>query len=203
MPRSIHSIGPIPQIDIGIDVYVDESKATKAKELIQLMPEIETNAYRKGTINFGRMLARYVRRCIMNNTPPPGVSWPAHSEAYLKKYDPKGFWYLSGQMLRSIKLREYNGNRFYFGPAPEEMAIIPVKRGESGSNGTSNLTLIQLARILELGSEAEYNREDKQDTHNDIPPRPLFRPSFKAVGGTERLKKYIISNLRREIKKAL
>jgi len=192
MPRSIHSIGIIPEIDVSLDVYLDEAKANNARELISRMPQIETNAYRKGTINFGRMLARYVRRCIMTNTPPPGVSWPPHSSDYLKKYDVKGFWYLSGQMLRSIRLREYNGERFYVGPDPGEAAIAPVNK--KGRSHPSHLTLIQLARILEGGSYT---------VHNDIPPRPLFRPSFKAVGGTERLKKYIIANLRREIKRAL
>lgn len=192
MPRSIHSIGIIPEVDLSLNVYLDENKVNQAKELIRRMPEIEIKAYRKGTINFGRMLSRYVRRCIMTNTPPPGVSWPPHSDSYLKKYDVKGFWYLSGQMLRSIRLREYNGERFYVGPDPGEAAIAPVNK--KGRSHPSHLTLIQLARILEGGSYT---------VHNDIPPRPLFRPSFKAVGGTERLKKYIIANLRREIRKAL
>lgn len=192
MPRSIHSIGIIPGVDISLDVYVDELKANKAKEFISMMPSIETNAYKKGTINFGRMLARYVRRCIMTNTPPDGVSWPPHSDDYLKKYDVKGFWYLSGQMLRSIGVREYSGNRVYVGPDQGESAIAPVNK--NGRSHPSSLTLIQLARILELGSYT---------VHNDIPARPLFTPSFKAVGGTERLKKYIIANLRREIKRAL
>ena len=201
MPRSIHSIGPIPGVDISLDVYVDEAKINQAKELISRMPEIETIAYRKGTVNFGKMLARYVRKCITTNTPPPGVSWPPHSDDYLRNYDVKGFWYLSGQMLRSIRVREYNGNRFYVGPDPGEAAIAPVNK--KGRSHSSSLTLIQLARMLELGSTAQYNEEGVQNTHNDIPARPLFRPSFKAVGGTERLKRYIIANLRREIQKAL
>ena len=192
MPRSIHAIGSPPKIDLGVDVYVYEAKVNQARELIARMPEIERLAYRKGTINFGKMLARYVRKCIITNTPPPGVSWPPHSEDYLKRYDVKGFWYLSGQMLKSIRVREYNGERFYVGPDPGEAAIAPVNK--KGRSHPSHLTLIQLAKILETGSYT---------VHNDIPPRPLFRPSFKAVGGAERLKKYIVANLRLEIKKAL
>lgn len=195
MPRSIFSIGVLPEISLEA-TYVNQENIQKVDKLIKSIPEIETNAYHKACTNFGRMLARYVRRCIMFNTPPEGVSWPPHSNDYLKKYDVKGFWYLSGQMLKSIRLRQYQGN-YYVGPEPNEKAIDPVNR--YGRSRPSKLTLVQLARILEGGTEGHSSSK----YHNDIPARPLFRPSFRAVGGTERLKKYLIANLRREVKKYL
>ena len=193
MPRSIHSIGVMPGITLDV-LYVDPAKIAKAERIIKEMPEIETRAFHKGCTNFGKMLATYVRRCIKTNTPPHGVSWPPHSEAYLKKYDVKGFWYLSGQMFRSIKLRNYQGG-YYVGPNPTEKAVDPVNK--YGRSRTSNLTLIQLARLLEVGTFAGAGSSLYT---NYIPARPLFRPSFKAVGGTERLKKYLIDNLRKQIK---
>jgi len=195
MPRSIFSIGILPEISLEA-TYVNQENIQRIDKLIKSIPEIEINAYHKACTNFGKMLARYVRRCIMFNTPPEGVSWPPHSNDYLKKYDVKGFWYLSGQMLKSIRLRQYQGN-YYVGPEPNEKAIDPVNR--YGRSRPSKLTLVQLARILEGGTEGHSSSK----YHNDIPARPLFRPSFRAVGGTERLKKYLIANLRREVKKYL
>ena len=193
MPRSIFSIGGMASSGITIEAaYINPEKVKQVQKLLETMPEIEMRAYNKGCTNFGRMLARYIKRCIMTNTPPPGVSWPAHSEDYLKNYDPKGFWYLSGQMLRSISVFQRSNGRYYVGPPPDEMAIAPVNR--KGRSHPSKLTLVQLARIQELGSYT---------VHNDIPPRPLFIPSFKAVGGAARLQKYIVANLRREIKKVI
>ena len=194
MPRSIFTIGVLPDVSIEA-AYVNPENIEKVSRLIKSMPEIETVAYQKACTNFGKMLAKYVRKCIMSNTPPDGVSWPPHSEDYLKKYDVKGFWYLSGQMLRSIKLRQYQGG-YYVGPNPNDKAVDPVNR--YGRSRTSKLTLVQLARLLELGTFAGAGSSRYT---NDIPARPLFRPSFKAVGGTERLKKYLIANLRREVKK--
>ena len=196
MPRSIFTIGILPDVSIEA-AYVHPENIEKVSRLIKAMPEIETVAYQKACTNFGKMLAKYVRRCIMSNTPPSGVSWPPHSEDYLKKYNVKGFWYLSGQMLRSIRLRQYQGG-YYVGPNPNEKARDPVNR--YGRSRTSKLTLVQLARLLEGGTFAGAGSSKYT---NDIPARPLFRPSFKAVGGTERLKKYLITNLRREVKKHL
>ena len=195
MPRSIFTIGHIPDISIEA-AYIHPENIEKVEKLIEAMPEIETVAYQKACTNFGKMLAKYVRKCIMSNTPPEGVQWKPHSDDYLKKYDVKGFWYLSGQMLQSIKLRQYQGG-YYVGPKPNEKAVDPVNK--YGRSRPSKLTLIQLALILEGGTEGRSNSK----FHNDIPPRPLFRPSFEAVGGTERLKKYLIANLRREVKKYL
>ena len=195
MPRSIFSIGALPGVSIE-GTYIHPENIEKVKRLIEAMPEIETRAYQKACTNFGKMLARYVRKYIMSNTPPSGVSWPPHSEDYLKKYNVQGFWYLSGQMLKSIRLRQYQGS-YYVGPNPGEKAADPVNI--YGRSRTSKLTLVQLARILEGGTGGHSNSK----FHNDIPARPLFRPSFKAVGGTERLKKYLIVNLRREVKKYL
>jgi len=195
MPRSIFTIGALPGVSIE-GAYIHPENIEKVRKLIAAMPEIETRAYQKACTNFGKMLAKYVRKCIMSNTPPEGVSWPPHSDDYLKKYNVQGFWYLSGQMLRSIRLRQYQGG-YYVGPNPGEKAVDPVNKYERSR--PSKLTLVQLARILEGGTEGHSNSK----FHNDIPARPLFRPSFKAVGGTERLKKYLISNLRREVKKYL
>lgn len=194
MPRSIFTIGVLPDVSIEA-AYTHPENIDKVQRLIQAMPEIERRAYEKACTNFGKMLARYVRRCIMFNTPPQGVSWPPHSEDYLKKYNVQGFWYLSGQMLRSIRLRNYQGG-YYVGPNPNEKAADPVNK--YGRSRTSKLTLVQLARLLEGGTFAGAG---SSLFTNDIPARPLFRPSFKAVGGTERLKKYLIANLRREVKK--
>lgn len=194
MPRSIFSIGPIPNVTVDM-LYTNPDKVVKAEKLIKAMPEIEMRAYHRACINFGRLLSRYVRACIRSNTPPSGVSWPPHSKQYLKHYNVKGFWQLSGQMLRSIRVRNYQ-NTYFVGPNPNEKARDPVNK--YGRSRESNLTLIQLARLLELGESSDGG--DSSLFHSAIPARPLFRPSFKAVGGTARLKKYLITNLRRELK---
>ena len=192
MPRSIYKSVTLPGVDI-VDVYVDQDKVEQAERLIKAMPSIEREAYNRACINFGNMLARYIRNCIKTSTPPKGVSWQPLSENYIKNYDVKGFWYLSGQMLRSIKLRYYQ-NGYYVGPNPGEKAADPKNR--RGKVRKSKLTLIQLANLLERGTFSGAGV-----VFNELPPRPLFRPSFNAVGGTDRLKKYLVSNLRREINK--
>ena len=66
MPRSIFSIGALPGVSIE-GAYIHPENIEKVKRLIEAMPEIETRAYQKACTNFGKMLAKYVRKCIMSN----------------------------------------------------------------------------------------------------------------------------------------
>lgn len=179
-------------------IYWSEEGADRARRLIEAMPEVEERAYNKAAMGFGKMLAKYIKKCIATSTPPPGTSWPPHSKYTTKRWGEHPLLNLSGQLVRSIGVhKRISRNSYFVGPPEREMAINHgMRKGKDG--GESTLTLMQLARIHEYGTEFAGRWGD-----NTIPPRPLWVPAFKAIGGTERIKNYIIYHLRREVKSAL
>lgn len=176
-----------------LQIYVNPKAQKKAEELIKACPEILIRAYEKGARRFAKLLVEEIRYCIMTGLPPAGsgVSWPPLSPKTLKTYKSLGFpqahlWYLTGQMYRRVGIFQTRGRNkeIKVGFPTGVRAFSPQK----GKNTQGRPTLTALAAVLEAGTDR-------------VPPRPLFAPAFKAVGGSRRVRKFILEELRKELNK--
>ena len=172
MPRFTTNIYfPVPQVKIMLEG--NWQKVTTAVSGIG--PAIQ-RGYDKAVSRYARKLLRIIKEAIQTGG-PPGSIWEPQAESTKRTYESHGWvvgqpYYRTGLFYRSIGMYEYKG-RTYIG-LPSN---IRTKEG---------LTLVQLARLLETGSEK-------------IPSRPLFMPSLQAVGGTTELKKQILKSIRQEL----
>jgi hypothetical protein len=123
---------------------------------------------------------------------PPGgrVSWPPLSEKTQKIYAKQGKgtgkpWYWLGQMYREVGIQDTQRYGRYVGFTPG----IKGKRMSRGRITEGTKTLTYIAKLLESG------------TMDWIPARPLFRPAFDEAGGTNKLTKYLIQEIRKECNK--
>lgn len=125
--------------------------------------------YDIGVKKFTNKLVRIIRKAIMSHQPPAGSGV---SWRPLKRNHPGGIYYLKGSFYRFIGIYKYRGKILVGMPA--------------GQKHYSGLTANQLAILLEYGSDK-------------IPARPLFRPSYKAAGGTRELRNILMREIRRSI----
>lgn len=171
--------------------YVDPNGLRKAKKLISALPHIERNAYAKGTDRFGALLVRIIKRAMKTGLPPGGrVSWAPLAEQTLKRYERTGRgtgkpWFWLGQMYREIGIQTHKSRGKYVGFKSNVKALtIKNKQVTEGK-----LTINRVANLLETG------------TMDFISARPLFRPAFDEAGGTNKLTRYIIQEIRKECNK--
>lgn len=168
----------------NLRIYSDPKQQAKAERLITRTPSILTEGYRKGTEKFGNQLLRMVRKCLNTGVPPRGVSWPPHSAATVKRYGEHTLLKLTGQYVRSITIVKMKNRTFVGLPIGVHKVTFTGK--------VSKKTLNQVAIILEYGSRDGY-----------VPPRPLWSPSYEAIGGKEVLKQAIVNELRKGIRKEI
>lgn len=171
--------------------YVDPNRLRKARKLISALPHIERNAYARGTDRFGAILVRIIKRAMKTGLPPGGrVSWAPLADKTLKKYKRTGRgtgkpWFWLGQMYREIGIHQAKRQGKYVGFKPGVKAL--TMKSKQITEG--RLTINRVANLLETG------------TMDFIPARPLFRPAFDEAGGTNKLTKYIIQEIRKECNK--
>lgn len=176
-----------------LQIYVTPQAQKKAEELIRRCPEIMRNAYEKGATRFAKILLAEIKHCLMTGMPPAGsgVSWKPLSPRTIKAYKSWKFpeahlWYLTGQMYRRISIIRTKSKlkEIKVGFPTGVRALSPQK----GKNTRGRPTLNALSSMLEAGT-------------NRVPPRPLFVPAYKAVGGQTRLRKFIVEELKKELRK--
>lgn len=174
-------------IPVGpLEIYVDKREQARAERLIAKTPSILTKGYAKGAEKFGNQLLRIVRRSLNTGVPPrgSGVSWPLHAPGTIKKYGDHTMLNLTGQYARSVTL--VKGKERIFVGLP-----IGIKK-ITYTGKTSRKTLNQIAIMLEYGSR-----------DGNLPPRPLWAPTFKTVGGKAVLQKEIRNEVRKEIRRII
>lgn len=170
----------------AIRIYANPTQERKARALIENFPQILTKGYKRGSTKFCDKVLTIIKQAIRSGMPPKGsgVSWPALSSKYVKRYGSHGIYLLTGQYLREIKLQvSKNGYKVYIG-FTRQLA----KRDKNDKN--KGLTLTQVANILEFGSST-----------GSIPPRPLWRPAYESAGGSKKLKKSIVREIQAEVRK--
>lgn len=170
----------------ALRIYVNPTQEKRARALIEMFPQILTKGYKRGSLKFAENLQKIIKRAMRTHKPPKGsgVSWPALSESTLRRWGEHGIYVLTEQYLRSIKLITSRDGKRVSVELPNQVA----KRSPKDRN--KGLTLNQVAKILELGT---------QDYH--IPARPLWRPSFDAAGGKEKLTKTIVREIQAEVRR--
>lgn len=162
---------PAPQVKIML-----EGNWQKVTTAVSGIGSAIQRGYDRAVSRYARNLLQIIKGAIQSGNPPNSV-WEPHSDSTMRTYKSHGWvvgqpYYRTGVFYRSLSLYEYRG-RTYVG--------LP-----SGIRTENGLTLVQLARLLESGSDK-------------IPARPLFAPSFQAAGGTTELRKQILKSIRQEL----
>jgi len=175
----------------NLHIYVDPAEQARAEKLLRETPKMLTAAFRDAAHRWGDQVVREAIKCINQDTPPKGVSWPPLSEKYVKSHGIDNHHYLqSGQYIDSIGIYETGlyslsgakvRDRIYVGLPPAVKKTRPT--GKDGK-----LTLQEVAKILESGTHDE-----------SIPPRPLWAPLYKRFGGQSSIKRYVINAIKRQI----
>lgn len=158
----------------------------RAEQVINNLPSRIQKAYDIATNKFANRLLKIVKTSIRSGTPPPngGVYWEPLAESTLRKYGDHPTYYLTGLYYRSVGLFKYK-SRTLIG--------LPINKKRASQGG---LTLNQLAKILEFGTGGKGGGRNT----GTIPPRPLWAPSLKSVGGREKLRAEILTEIRRQFK---
>lgn len=177
----------------SLQIYVDPVQQRRAMKLIEAMPEIMQRAYERGAQRFGKLVLQIVKKAMATGIPPKGAKWAPLSDKTLKAYKSWGYsgshpWFLIGQMWRQVNLftnKRYGTIYVGFKQGLRASHPNPATRANLGNR----YTLARLARMLETGDGTP------------APPRPLFSPAFKEAGGGARLNKFIVEELRKELKK--
>ncbi len=172
------TIPAIPEFEVKL-----EGDWIKASRVINGLPASIKKGYDSSALKISRAIMNIVKRAIKTGIPPSnsGVRWPALSPNTIRVHGQHNIYNLTGLYSRSIGMYTYK-NRTIVG--------LPINR----SLTDKNLTLNQLAIILEHGSKV-----NPDGGGGSIPPRPLWAPSYKSYGGPNKLKKVIISEIRKSI----
>lgn len=146
-----------------------------------LAPAIK-QGYDKGTMQFAKSLHRLVLKCVSTGTPPPGVHWEPKSP---KSRNPDNLYVVTGRYQRAISIWNKNG-RLYVGLGSKK---------QFASHSRRSITLLQLSQILANGTTGAGGGK----SGGTIPPRPLWNPAFKALGGKKGLLREILKGIRSEL----
>lgn len=175
-----------------IDIYVtDKSKLEQARRLVENSPKILIQAYEDAANRWGGKVIKEARKCIDRSSPPKGASWPPLSKKYAARWGGQ-IYFNWGQYYHSMGIHKEGAQlygttrtstRVYIGMPNQVM-----KRSPLGKN--SKLTLGKVASILENGSR-----------DGTIPPRPLWGPLYKAMGGKKSLERHIKEAIKRQLVK--
>ena len=167
-----------------LKIYVNPTQQAKATNLLKNIPHIFTSSYEEAAYKFGERLSRMAKKCLRQGMPPSGsgVSWPPHSESTIKQLGAHTLLYWSSQYYRSIAVRR-RGRNIYVGVPSSTIKTRP-------DNAKYRISLSNVAKVLEYG-----------DHSGRIPPRPLWAPLFKSVGGKEKFKSELIKVIRSKVRR--
>lgn len=167
----------LPQLP-GIELHIT-GNWEKVIDLTSNIGQSIQKGYDKSSSKFANLVINKVRSSIKSGRPPSGsgVYWPPLSPKYIKRVGDHKIYNLTGLYYRSIGIHKYRSR-----------TIIGLPYRNKPGNTRSSITLNQVAIILEYGSR-----------DGSIPPRPLWKPSLKSVGGLKRLKKEVMYGIRSQL----
>lgn len=163
-------------------IKLDERKAARVKVFLKDFPNEVELGYRIGAEEFARKLHRLVVRCLKTGTPPKGVSWPPHSPVTTKMLGAHPLLNLTGFYMRSITIINKGWSKGVIA-----VGLPAGLRRPSNIKGSSSMTMRKIAEINEYGG-------------GKVPPRPLWRPAYKQIGGNQALKKSVSKWVRKIIR---
>lgn len=152
----------------------------KVESLVSNLGPSMQSGYDKAVSKFSLNLLAIVKKSLTLGIPPVGggVTWQPLAPSTIERYGQHPIYNLTGLYSRSVGLFRYK-SRVLIG--------LPIGAIRSSQK---KLTMNQLAIMLEFGSN-----DDR------IPPRPVWAPSLKAVGGKNKLKQLILTEIRKELRK--
>ena len=162
------------------------------------MPNIYKEAFTRASQEFGERLVKIVKKCLAIGQPPPnsGVSWKPHSASTVHNLGAHPLLHYTGTYMNSIGIQR-SLTRTWVGLNYNRQGGSRNARGRATTGSAratqrppSKLTLNQIAIINEFGS-----RDGK------IPPRPLWQPAWKSIGGNSAYQKLLRDCLRKELQK--
>lgn len=133
-----------------------------------------------GQLSAGKKMEKIVKRHIRENG--ARIGWPLLSSETQEKKASMGFnadrmYYMTGTYYWNIKTWRL-GDKVYTG----------IKKGIRHPINT-HITIGQIANILEYGAQSR-----------GIPPRPLWAPSFKDLGGAKRVRGLILWHIKNQFR---
>jgi hypothetical protein len=160
-----------------------EGDWVSAKELLETAPAKVKKAVRLGQIQFAKLYKEALVSNIDSNG--SGLGWAAVSPGYAafksgKGQSPTSLYDFYGYLKRNIKVHTFMGS---------DRVEIGIKKGVRNSMNKGSLDVSQYAAVLEMGS-----------TIRNIQARPLFRPTFKQIGGQTKIKALILLNITNTLK---
>lgn len=137
--------------------------------------------FKAGQYSAAKKLKKAVKRNIRENG--GSLGWQPLSYKYQEYkmelgFDPDRILYLTGTYYWNINIWS-NGLTYYVG----------VKKGLRNHFTGGNITVGQIANILEHGSATK-----------NIPARPLWFPTYRQIGGGNRVKALIVWHIRNQIR---
>lgn len=152
----------------------------KVESLVSNLGPSMQRGYDKAVSKFSCNLLAIVKKSLTLGIPPVGggVTWKPLAPSTIKRYGQHPIYNLTGLYSRSVGLFRYK-SRVLIG--------LPIGTRHSSQK---KLIMNQLAIMLEFGSH-----------DGRIPPRPVWAPSLKAVGGKNNLKQLILTEIRKELQK--
>lgn len=151
----------------------------KVESLVSNLGPSMQRGYDEAVSKFSHNLLAIVKKSLTLGIPPVGggVIWQPLAPSTIKRYGQHPIYNLTGLYSRSVGLFRYK-SRVLIG--------LPIGARRSSQK---KLTMNQLAVMLEFGS------------NDRIPPRPVWAPSLKAVGGKDKLKQLTLTEIRKELRK--
>lgn len=169
----------------NIQIYASPLKTEKARRLLGKTPTLLNKAYELTSNAYAKRIREIAMRCLRRGMPPQGSneSWPPHTKSTIDRIGEHTLLYWSSQYYHHIRIIK-RGKTISVGVPPGL-----IKTRPDLYKPKHRMTLSQVAKILENGSD-----------DGRIPPRPLWKHLWNAVGGKEAYKKAYAKNLRKLLK---
>lgn len=137
---------------------------------------------------FSTKLLKIVKDAVKLGIPPKGsgIRWEEKSP---NSRNPDHLYWVKGFYYRALGIFSYRGRTY-------------VGLRSKGRASSGNLSLIELANLLEKGTKVAGLHSYEGNGQSRIPPRPLWAPAFNiSMGGTTNLRKRIITSIRQQLSK--
>lgn len=167
--------------NLGANVKIEIENLAKLQSFTRLIDNLPRDvrlAVKRGQKRFAELLITQVKKNIRNRG--QGLGWNPVSKKYAAwktKHgtvkDPTKFYQLDHNYLRAIRIKS-DANNIYVG----------IAKDTSYTNRKGTMTTAQYAVIMETGSIAR-----------NIEPRPLWRPSYRQIGGNQALANMVAASV--------
>lgn len=173
---------PLPKFEIK-----SVGRWDKARNLPKIIRDCMSGGYEEAATYFASRYLRNLINFIGSGRSPKSVYYRHLTVLYMnfgygpkQHIKPRPFYFRTGVLKRSFGIKRNKKGNIVVG------LTRPYSRSSAGG-----ATLATILRVLEEGGEWEAWR----GIQIDIPPRPLIKPLFDEMGGTETLRRVIVREI--------